>query len=249
MIPYTVWSSVPLGAPYNRCSPNLLAVQRHLLDAAGGQPLGCYGVRPITGGSSPSTHSWGAALDWRYGNVGGGHVEIGRDAFLSFVLPWLLGNADALGIQQIHNYRDASIWRTGRGWKPNDGPGMGAAWAEYIHIETNRDAWSDARSILNRGVSPLVMHSPEPTPPPNPEVPRMNPITIDVPTLRLGSTGRDVLRLQALIRDTFGQQHVELNSVFDAATDSGVRNVQTWCHLTVDGWVGPQTWRALLVSP
>jgi hypothetical protein len=247
-ITWTNWRDIPLGTPYDRCSPNLNIIEDYLLHVAGGRPLGCYGVRLNRDGSAQSTHSWGAAKDWRYGNVGAGYAEVGRDAFLAHVLPWLIGNADALGIQQLHNYRDASIWRTGRGWKPNTGTGMGEAWAEYIHIETNVWSWGDTRPVASRGILALDMTPEPPNPPFDPEAPPMRTLTIDVPVLRLGHTGRDVLRLQALIWNLFGQHHVPMSSVFDEATLAGVRNVQTWMRLTVDGIVGPQTWTALLVS-
>lgn len=66
-------------------------------------------------------------------------------------------------------------------------------------------------------------------------------------TLRLFDNGEDVLALQRLLRDR-GYSPGTLDGVFGTATQSAVRAFQLANGLTVDGIVGPSTWRALGVT-
>lgn len=145
-------SAKPGRAPYDRCSPNLDAIGRYLRARWGGQSLGCYVVRPVVGGSRPSSHSYGAALDWRYANPGPG-----RDVLLRDILPWLVNHSAELGIQALHDYVGSRIWRANRsgdangGWKKQSpGSQMGQSWAQWIHVEVHPDAWADGRSVEDR---------------------------------------------------------------------------------------------------
>jgi hypothetical protein len=136
--------------PYEACSPNLVALQAYLDQRwPGGQYLGCEGDRPIRAGVTPSEHSWGAALDWRY--------PVGTaDAILRF----LIDNSAELGVCRIHDYLRARIWTAGRTpnigdahtlwWKPNTGPGMGEAWADYFHIVTTLEAFGWSQPVAGR---------------------------------------------------------------------------------------------------
>ncbi len=65
----------------------------------------------------------------------------------------------------------------------------------------------------------------------------------DLPVLRRGSQGDDVAELQIILR-----RHgfaLVIDGDFGAATELAVMHVQSQRRLTVDGLVGPQTWKAL----
>ena len=139
--------------PYESCSPALMSLQTWLLNKHGGQSLGCHGDRPIRAGVEPSSHAFGAALDWRYENPGPG-----RRYALDVVLPFVLAHSDELGVQAIHDYAGDRIWRppghSGRlvgsdGWKAQNGAGgqMGRSWALWFHFEIHPDDFDDARTV------------------------------------------------------------------------------------------------------
>src|SRR5690242_9503926 len=69
------------------------------------------------------------------------------------------------------------------------------------------------------------------------------------PTLRVGSTGPDVRRLQRLLVELklLGYDHID--GTFSAATETAVKDFQQGSALTVDGVVGPQTWSKLPADP
>ena len=139
-----------------RCSPLLTSLLAYFRNRWGGQNLGCFSSRPVTGGTSLSSHGSGAALDWRYENPGPGLAVFNRD-----ILPFLIDNSRTIGVQAIHDYRGSRIWRppgtSGRphgpssvGWRaqnPSTGNGMGQAWATYIHVEVLNSRWGDTRTI------------------------------------------------------------------------------------------------------
>ena len=71
------------------------------------------------------------------------------------------------------------------------------------------------------------------------EVPRQD---LAIPsTVRYGSTGETVVRLQKELR-------VQADGIFGPLTDHAVRTYQRGAHLLVDGVVGPATWTALLTD-
>ena len=70
---------------FRKESPNLLAIKDYLCKRWGGSSVGILNKRPIRGGASPSSHTFGAALDWRYGDTVGHRHKIEVE-----VLPWLL---------------------------------------------------------------------------------------------------------------------------------------------------------------
>lgn len=153
------WGSSGLNwdaPPYETCSPNLLALHAHLEETWGGRSLGCHHDRTIVGGSKISDHAYGAALDWRYGDV------MNRAKLLADVIPWLIDNSSELGIDAIHDYVGDRIWRAGRTsnvadahttwWRKQNGAGgqMGKSWAVWLHIATHRDRWADSTPIAGR---------------------------------------------------------------------------------------------------
>jgi hypothetical protein len=147
----------PLAAPYNSCSPNLVAVRRGLDELLGpGEFKGCHNDRPVRDGTALSAHSWGAALDrgWAAGT---------KDATIRF----LIDHSAELGVQAIHDYAGSRIWRAGRTadvgeahtlwWRsqaPNTATGMGQSWAQYLHIETTPAKFGDATPIAERIAPP-----------------------------------------------------------------------------------------------
>jgi peptidoglycan hydrolase-like protein with peptidoglycan-binding domain len=69
------------------------------------------------------------------------------------------------------------------------------------------------------------------------------------PTLSIGSTGRDVRRLQRIFVMTKVLTPGNINGPFDTTTEQAVKDFQQGAGLTVDGIVGPMTWQALPGDP
>lgn len=141
---FVSWQARTPGPPFNRDSPNLLAVRAHLERVFGiGEFLGLYANRPVRQGTSPSSHAFGAALDWRY--PPGKRLE---------VCDYLTSNYEVLGIQAVHDYSGARIWRADRlAWRHSTSSMMGDAWATFVHIETHPDHWANATPISERAAN------------------------------------------------------------------------------------------------
>lgn len=143
------------GLRFRKPSPNLVAINDYLCKRWGGSNVGIFVKRPIRGGVSPSSHSFGAALDWRYGDTVGNRHKVETD-----VLPWLIENSHELGVQAIHDYYGCRVWKSvrvpasQRGWRTqtagSQGGAMGAAWAKWLHIETTKQDWKDGRRVDDR---------------------------------------------------------------------------------------------------
>ena len=69
------------------------------------------------------------------------------------------------------------------------------------------------------------------------------------PTISIGSTGRDVRRLQRIFVMTKVLTHGDITGNFDSTTEQAVKDFQQDAGLTVDGVVGPNTWQALPADP
>jgi peptidoglycan hydrolase-like protein with peptidoglycan-binding domain len=69
------------------------------------------------------------------------------------------------------------------------------------------------------------------------------------PTLRVGATGQDVLRLQRLLVELKLLTFDQIDGTFGAATESAVKDFQQGSGLTTDGIVGAQTWSGLPADP
>ena len=86
---YTNWhDGRSPGAPYSSCSPNLRQILAYCRERWGLTDLGCYGVRPIRGGTRWSAHSFGAAQDMSYRN------GPSRQVILEEVIPFLEEHAE-----------------------------------------------------------------------------------------------------------------------------------------------------------
>ena len=158
------------GTPYTYCSPSLKAIGSYCIDRWQLTNLGCYGKRPIRGGTAWSSHAFGAAIDLGYTN---------RTTLEQEVFPFLIANSEQLGIQRIHDYILKRYWQAGKGWilRP---PGNSVG--SWIHIETYFGNWDDGRTVAERVDS---VPAPVAPPPPYPGRP-----------VKLGSTGKNVILVQ-----------------------------------------------------
>jgi peptidoglycan hydrolase-like protein with peptidoglycan-binding domain len=69
------------------------------------------------------------------------------------------------------------------------------------------------------------------------------------PTISIGSTGRDVRRLQRIFVMTKVLLPANITGTFDSTTEQAVEDFQQGAGLAVDGIVGPNTWQALPADP
>lgn len=86
---------------------------------------------------------------------------------------------------------------------------------------------------------------PAPAPAPAPSAAVDTASVISTPTLRIGARGAAVANLQRLLRDA-GFSPGPIDGRFGPQTQAAVRQFQASRGITVDGWVGPQTWGRLL---
>jgi hypothetical protein len=206
----------------------------------GGQNLGSFGVRPVRGGTAWSTHSFGAAWDWRYQDPGPG-----RAACVNEIIPFFLSHSKELGIQAIHDYRGGRIWRADRPGTEFDGvwvpqamsrDGMGQTWAHWLHFEVHPNYASDGREVDDKiGVTQF--------PPFVPEYGLFSlwPWATNKPTLRVGSVGDPVRYLQGVMRVKLGYA-IGVDGNFGNITQNFVKWFQASNALLADGIVGPKTW-------
>jgi Putative peptidoglycan binding domain len=220
---------------YNHCSPNLVAIYDEMGKRWGCTSLGCYGWRPIRGGTEPSSHGFGAAYDIRY-------FEAGRAVAISEIIPWLIENSAELHISAIHDYFGCRIWHADRQeWRaqtPNTTTGMGQKWAVYFHIETNLSGWDDNTPVPNRG--DVIIPDPVPIPNPDPSTGGFVHTTV-----QKGSTGEAVFTVQMFLRKYAGNTDVVADGQFGSITEQGVMAIQAWYGLKADGVVGPVTWNKI----
>src|ERR1044071_2782455 len=69
------------------------------------------------------------------------------------------------------------------------------------------------------------------------------------PTISVGSSGRDVRRLQRIFVMMKVLTPGNITGNFDSTTEQAVKDFQGASGLTVDGIVGPMTWQALPADP
>jgi hypothetical protein len=216
---------------YAKCSPNIVIVTAYMSKRWSMTSIGCYGWRPIRGGTLPSSHGFGAAQDHSYATVG-------RVVAVQEILPWLIDNSKELGISAIHDYFGCRIWHAGRGWKDQTpasqggSQGMGTTWATYFHLETTPDQWHNGNPLEDR-FGPVI---PEPVPP------TPMPGGFVHATVKLGDVNADVYTLQLVLRKVAGNTNIIVDGNFGTVTDTGLKGFQAWFSLTADGVAGPKTW-------
>jgi hypothetical protein len=222
-VSYTNWhDGRKPGQPWTSCSPNLRQILDYCEKRWGLTNLGCYGVRPIRGGTRWSAHAFGAAQDMSYRN------GPSREVIVDEVIPFLEAHAEQLGIQRIHDYIGRRYWQTGKGWIGRPPGGVN----DHIHVETTAEAWGDDRTVEERiGTSGPIPTSPKPT--------GWKPI-------RLGDKGDKVRMVQQVLQDkgyknSTGRRPILVDGEFGPTTDKRVRQYQKDNRLVIDGIVGPQT--------
>lgn len=128
---------------YRRESPNMLACKDYLIKRFGGVSVGIFARRNKRGSQDVSTHSFGAALDWRYSTRKAGETACKT----------LVRHSKEWGIQMVIDYVGCTIWTPKSGWKPlkpDSVKGYGQAWAKWLHIETTKSSWSNATPFVDR---------------------------------------------------------------------------------------------------
>ena len=227
-------------APWNQCSPALVALEEYLVAKWGGAKLGCHNDRDIREGGAISSHAFGAAVDWRYAEPGPG-----RRVLLNDIIPFLIANSKELGVQAIHDYVGARIWRCNRandtngGWREQPKVGqMGQAWAQWIHIEVSKAKWKDGASVDEK----IANEKPVVWPPFDPAKGKFGlyPLNPAKPTVRLNSQGDVVKYLQGVLRKN--RYQVAVDGGFGQQTRDRVMRFQRANKLLADGVVGPKTW-------
>jgi hypothetical protein len=203
------------GAPFTKCSPNLQLIMEYVNERWGLTNLGCYGKRPIRGGTTWSSHAFGAAQDMSY------REGPDRDVIVNEVIPFLVNNAAALGIQRVHDYIAKRYWQIGKGWIGRP-PGFVN---DHLHVEVNTETWHWDSPIEER-----LKNAPKP----------------EWVTCRLGDKGDNVREVQATLRaagykNSTGKKPIVVDGDFFTTTDKRVRQYQKDHGLIVDGIVGPQT--------
>jgi hypothetical protein len=209
------------GAPFTTCSPNLKLILDYCNERWGLTNLGCYYKRPIRGGTTWSSHAFGAAQDLSYRNAPS------RQIVTDEVIPWLVDNHEALGIQRVHDYIAKRYWQVGKGWIGRP-PGFVN---DHLHIEVNSETWHWDTPIEER----LKGQPPAPKPEP-----------VEWVTCRLGSKGEHVeLAQQALAdkgyKNSSGKKPLLVDGLFGETTDKRTRQFQTDAEIIVDGIFGKQT--------
>lgn len=242
--------------PYEDMAPALISLFRYLEARWGGDGYGLDDYdRPIRGGTTPSTHAYGRALDWRWK----AHPDVQARAFIDLktlrdeVIPFLVDNSAELGIQHI--MVQSSGWSGGNSWLPpayRDGRGQShdGGWIRYentydgwIHIEVHPDHDMDARSVEEK-LGGAVTPEPETAWPPY-DPPRQFGLwpVADKPRSAIGAQGGHVRYAQDVM-NKWGA-NITADGVFGTQTHAAVVNVQKFWGLAVDGVIGRQTWPVL----
>lgn len=133
----------------NTPSPYLTTLRDWLLKTyPGSQHLGTHLDRPVTGGSRPSTHAYGAAMDWGYGS---------NRHYADQVIAMITSNPEAFGITAIHDYAKLRMWKAGVGWVDqklgSHGGGMNPS-STWLHFEVSPDFFDKTFQPSGYGYSP-----------------------------------------------------------------------------------------------
>lgn len=180
--------------------------------------LGIYNCRNVRGGSSMSCHAEGRALDVGFPMVGGRGSAAGRE-----LVKQLLPRAAALGIQTVIYDRVIYSAKSPKGRRyTGSNPHY-----DHVHIELTRMAAEKLTKATIKAA--LVGKVKAPT-----KVRKLGSRT-----LRRGSAGADVTRLQKFLG-------VNADSTFGDGTHDALRVWQRKHDLAADGIAGPKTLAAIL---
>ena len=227
------WQRDTPRAPFTTCSPNLVEIRKYLEERWGLWNLGCYGRRPIRGGTAWSSHAFGAAQDLSY-RKDAKHPDVpSRSTVENDIIPWLIENHQVLGIQRIHDYWARRYWEVGRGWIGRP-PG---AKNDHLHLEVTPDTWTWASAIRERIISGPPATKPASQPAETPKYPGK--------VTRRGSNAAGRVRaIQQALNDK-GHNAGPLDGKFGPMTEAACKRFQTAAGLEPDGLIGPKTWQAL----
>lgn len=190
----------------------------------GGRNLGIYNCRTIVGSSTTSLHGEGRAAD-----LG---VPVGAN-WAQTLADQLRLNSAELGIQcVIHNRRIWSGSYPNAGWRTYAGTNPHT---DHLHVELS---WNTARTLTAERVQQVLGGNSGGGSTPNPG---------SQPTLRRGSKGDPVREAQRILNAWYPSlPALAVDGDFGPKTEARVRYMQERAGLTVDGIVGPNTWRKLL---
>lgn len=222
---YYNWHRATPAHPYVKCSPNLLHIRDHMAATFNMHSVGCYAYRPIRGGSKWSAHAFGAALDMSYRRTDEHPDAPTRDQIEADIIPWLVDNADMLGLQRVHDYWARRYWQVGRGWINRPPGGRN----DHLHLEVNNDTWHWDTPVAERVAGT-----------PKPKAPKY-PGTV---TKRGSKATARVKQIQARLAD-LNYNVGPVDGDFGPMTEQAVKAFQKDAGLVTDGLVGPNTWRVL----
>lgn len=204
---------------------------------------GTFAVRNMNtpGKAKPSVHSTGRAADlsWR-ANKGKGFGNYQA----SLVVPeFLVANAEALLIEEIHDYHLAPFgrgWRCDRSaWKIYEKNTIGSPGGDWYHVEIAPDH-ADDPAFYDAVMAQITGGKAAPAPAPAPAKPASGGLSFPYPgaPVKLGSKGDPVKLVQALLG-------ANPDGNFGPITKTLVEKWQKAKGLTADGVVGSETWKAM----
>ena len=242
--------------PFEAASPNLDAGRAYLENRWPGLTnLGTHMDRTISGTSTMSVHSWGAA-----GDVGYDPVQVPRRVLTDEIFPALIMFSAELGIQAIHD--QGRIWRSYRSGDANGGwKVQRTGYGNWFHMETDAPNFGNDEPWQKRLERAMGIKSSEPVgqivSPPEYTFLRFDPaereyglwpLRTDLPAVKR-KTGNvsglvaDTTRfVQGVILHEAGGRIV-VDGDFGRQTDARVRQLQEQLGLAIDGVVGPSTMR------
>jgi hypothetical protein len=187
-------------------------------------------IRAINGGTSPSVHATGRAVDLSHRPMGD-HRRGSTRAEALPLLDRLIVAANDLELEMAIDYgAPARVWRCDRSaWRPNT---QVRGVSDSFHIELS-PAMADDPDRARAAVRAALETEAAVTPPRYPGRP-----------LQLGSKGISVERVQNRLSE-LGLYSARIDGSFGPITDAGVRRFQLREAPPVDGIVGPITWRQL----
>ena len=178
-----------------------------------------YKKRGVAAVAVPGTsnHGWGLAVDTAIDADGDLGFEFPPKSLDKGAISWLLANASKYGFS----------------WEMQSEP-----WhIRYIAGDKIPTA------VLEFEKSGIATPSTQPFDPANGKW--GNYPTLSKPEQRLGAKNDFVKYMQGVMKFKAGQSTVTVDGNFGPQTEAALKNVQKFLGLTADGWVGPQTWKAI----